>query len=155
MPNYDFRCNLCDYTEEYFLAIKDKDSDVICKKCQSKMVRILSSCNFTIHSGNQSKKLDEFKRESAMKTELREDYGIHNFSPLQANKTTKDIYNEVKQQGSFVKDQFALEAKRTAEKNKPKQKEWAEGALKRLPTRRKEMAEKKAKEAALKRKINL
>jgi hypothetical protein len=67
----------------------------------------------------------------------------------------KDVYDDVKSQGSFVKERMVAEAERTEAKRKKKSKDWMSKAMKRAPERSREKIERKKAEAAQKRAISI
>ena len=156
MPNYDYCCTSCDETFEIFHAMDDKPI-VVCPSCKSKNTKkIPSACGFSISKNTtmmrQAK--DDFRKQGAMRMELREDYGLHTVSPL-AGKTFGDVYTDVKSRGDFVKEEMAKSAENEAAKKKAKQKEWKAKAQKRAPARGREMERRQAAEAADKRAIRI
>lgn len=49
MPFYTHKCDSCDYTEEFYLKIADRDSKVgtKCPKCDGSLIRIIEAPGFT------------------------------------------------------------------------------------------------------------
>jgi len=98
--------------------------------------------------------MDQVKRNSEMKEEMRRDMGIEKIAPLRGS-TMKQIYDDAKAQRSEIKESMAAQAERREKETAAKRKEWTKAALKRAPRRRLEMAERKAADAASKRTIRI
>jgi predicted nucleic acid-binding Zn ribbon protein len=123
--------------------------------CGRLMRKVVSRCNVIVHNTRKNlSQRDSVRRETDLKTELREDYGIHNITPFHGA-TTADVLRDVKGSGTYVKDQMACEKQKHEERRNAKLKEWKPKAQKRASKRRAEMKEHKDAEAAQKRKINL
>ena len=155
MPIREFVCGNCDYSFEFLQ--RKKESPRKCPACEEVgyLQRVISACAFATRNNRMEAKVrDEVTRGVEIKQELKEDHGIEGFSPVGSN-TVQDVYDDVKSQGSFVKDQMQETQERNQKANKKKRRKWMEGALKRSPKRRIEMKEKRAEESAEKRKITL
>ena len=65
------------------------------------------------------------------------------------------MYNDVKAQGNYVRDQMQETAEKTEATKKAKANEWKKQAMKRAPQRSKELVARKAKEAQAGRAITV
>jgi len=153
MIRYDYRCVSCSLTREVSHGM-DESPIVVCE-CGKPMRKVITRCNVIVRNtlANVSRQ-DSARREADMKTELREGYGIHNITPFKGV-TTADVLRDVKGSGTYVLDQMAHEKQKQEARRQAKLKEWKPKAQKRAPQRREEMRERKAAEAAQKRKISL
>jgi hypothetical protein len=97
---------------------------------------------------------DKVSQEAEMKQDLLENYGVSEISPLRRT-TVTDVYNDVKAQGSLVKDQMQESREIADAKRDAKQKKWKEEAYKRAPKRSKQIAERRRAEATEKRAIRI
>ena len=155
MPFYNYACNSCGSEFEVFRRMSDP-SPVPCPKCGSeKTKKQVSACAIIVHNTLASSSArDRFKRESEQRTELAKNYGLETIRPLAGN-SFSTVYNEVKKQGDFVKEQMAEKKEKENEKIRAKRKEWLPKAHKRAPMKGKIMKEQRAKEEAAKRAIRL
>lgn len=155
MPEYVYGCDVCDKSFEIFHSMSEKPT-VKCPTCgSSKVYRDYSTCGIVIKSTHNERFVHDFmKRRESLKTELREEYGVHSAVPLQ-NVGIEDIYKEVKKTGSMIKDQMQASKAQSDEKLRKKHKAWRQEALKRTPQRAKEKKERRAREAAAKNVIRL
>jgi len=153
MARYDYRCAFCSLSREVSHSM-DESPTVVCE-CGKPMRKVITRCNVIVRNtlANVSRQ-DSARREADMKTELREGYGIHNITPFKGV-TTADVLRDVKGSGTYVHDQMAHENQKQEARRQAKLKEWKPKAQKRAPQRREEMRERKAAEAAQKRKISL
>ena len=154
MAAYDYKCPECKSVGEVFHSMSESPT-YLCPQCEVEMKRVFNSFNLSsgrrlIHEQMQEK----LKAESDMKQEMKEDFGIEGFQPITAQ-NMKEVYDDVKASGSFVKDRMQAEAERTQAKRKKKSREWMSKAMKRAPDRSREKVERKAKEAASKRAIRI
>ena len=151
MARYDYKCPNCLHVCEISHGMTE--TPVVTCECGEKMKKKISSCNVIVRNTlSTSSKQDSRRREVDMKMELKEEHGIHNFTPF-GGATTADVLRDVKGSGTYVKDQMDFEHHRNEERRKAKLKEWTPKAQKRASKRRAEMKERKAAEAAKKRKI--
>lgn len=51
MPIYEYKCNECDKTYEFFLKLDEKDKTFFCVDCKSELEKIISSNNFIFNGG--------------------------------------------------------------------------------------------------------
>jgi putative FmdB family regulatory protein len=157
MPNYDYNCNGCKLTFEIRHSMTETPT-VICPKCQSRSTsKIPSLVGIVSRSGRSvamDRAHDQVKRNIEMKEDMRRNMGIEQIHPLR-NSTMKQVYDDAKAQKSEIKESMAAQAESRAKERTVKQREWTKAALLRTPQRRKDMAERKAKEAAVKRAIKL
>lgn len=156
MPHYDYRCVSCESVFEVFHSMKDKPV-VVCPSCRSRNTKkVPSLCGINIgHNSSQMRKAkDEFRKQGAMRMDLKENYGLHTVQPL-AGRTFPEVYSDIKSRGDFVREEMARSAENEAAKKKAKQMEWKRKAAKRAPARGREMVRRQAAEAAAKRAISI
>lgn len=155
MPTYSYACLTCDREFEALRPIVCRD-DSPCPNCGSSSTkRHVSACHFVFReSGTVRKLTDRGKFEAEAKADLAENYGVAKINPIR-NTSIANIYRDVKQQGSFVKDRMQQSAADNETKTRKKQREWAIEAHKRTPTRAKIIRDFRAKEAMQKRAIKL
>jgi len=127
----------------------------LCPDCNVEMKRVYNTFGLVhgkrlIHDKIQEK----LRNESDMKQEMKEEYGVESFQPIAAQ-SMKDVYNDVKAQGSYVKERMQAETEKAQAKRKEKSKEWKAKAMKRAPQRSREKVERKKAEAAKKRSISI
>jgi hypothetical protein len=127
----------------------------LCPQCEVEMKRVYNTFGLThgkrlIHDKVQ----DKLKHESDMKQEMKEEYGVEGFQPIAAS-SMKEVYDDVRSQGSFVKERMQAETERTEAKRKKKSREWMTQAMRRAPERSREKVERKKAEAAKKRAIRV
>lgn len=154
MPRYDYKCPECESVGEVFHSMNENPL-YLCPQCDVKMKRVYNS--FGLNHGKRlvhDKIQEKLKYESDMKQEMKEDYGVESFQPIAAS-SMKDVYNDVKSKGAFVKERMQSEAERTSSHKKKKGKEWMKGAMRRAPARSREKVETKKAEAAKKRAISI
>jgi len=154
MPLRDYECEDCAWRFEFLQKKKEKPRE--CPACGHKNPKQLVS-GFAMavrHNTTASKFRDEMKKGEEIKQELKEDHGIEGISPMGGN-TLQDVHDDVKAQGSFVKDKMQETQEKNEKKRREKRREWMKKALKRSPERRITGNEKRAEEAAKKRKITV
>ena len=153
MARYDYRCPLCSLTREVSHGMNE--SPTVTCECGKPMRKIITCCNVIVHNtlSNRSRQ-DSARRESDMKTELKEGYGVENITPFKGA-TTSDVLRDVRGSGTYVQDQMALEKQKNEERRKAKLKDWKPQAQKRASHKRAEMKEHKDAEAAQKRRVTL
>jgi len=155
VPIYEYGCQECGESQEVCHGMNENPK-IKCSNCGSKKTeRIIKPCNFIMRSTRlQTKIMDKGKRNKEIKDDLREAHGIHDFKPIATNSMEK-IYKDVKDNKTLVHEKMQEEKEKNQAKTKIKQREWMRGALKRTKKRGEERIEKKKKEEAKKRKINL
>ena len=155
MPTYEYVCQSCNVDFEALRPIASRDR-ASCPECGSpKTKRQVTACHFVMRESGTVRKLsDRIKFESDAKADLSENYGVAKINPL-GGSSISTIYQDVKQQGSFVKDKMQQSTAENTKKTKDKQREWAREALKRTPERSKILKDVRAKEAMAKRKISV
>ena len=142
MPKYDYRCPSCGCIDEVVHGMNNRVAP-ICFDCGCTMKRMYSS--FNMNCGNKRLRHminSQMSRETDMKQELQEDHGVEKFTPLRAT-TVTEVYNDVKSQGSFVKDQMQERTEISNKQREKKQKLWKKKAEKRAPKRFIEMQKKR------------
>ena len=155
MPIREFECGNCEYSFEFFQ--RTNENPKICPACEESghLRKMVSACAFKSRDNRgESRARDEVTKGVEQRQDLKENHGIEGFSPV-GKSSVQDVYDDVKSQGSFVKDKMQETQENNQKANKKKRRKWMEGALKRSPKRRVEMGEKRAAEAAAKRKITL
>ena len=154
MPAYDYKCPACDTVGEFFHGMSEKP-EYVCPDCGVGLRRIYNS--FGMSHGKrlvQGKIEDKLKAETDMKQEMKDDYGVESFKPVGAT-SMKEVYNDVKSSGSFVKERMKAEAERTQAARDKKAREWKKGAMKRAPQKSREMVERKKAKAAADRAVKI
>jgi len=154
MPIREYACENSHVFD--FLERKKSDKPKRCPECGSgNLTKLFSTFGFSVRSSGQMRRIaDHFNKESEMKQDLKENYGVENVSPIGA-RNLSEVHAEVKSTGSYVKDKMQENSEKQATARREKKKEWARGAMQRAPKRRLEMKERRAAEAAEKRKIRL
>lgn len=155
MPAYDYRCRSCDAISEFRHGM-DEAPSLECLECGSfELSKMISACGISVKNTLIKRRMrDNHKAETDMRQELREDHMVEDFRPVGA-KGVAGVYNEVKASGSSVKDGMQATIEQNAAKARAKQREWKRKAQPRADRRGREMKERKAKEAAEKRKITV
>lgn len=157
MPSYDYSCQKCGLIFEVTHSMSEKPK-IICPECKSENVKKeFHTVGFITRSGNNNamnRAVDQVKRNSEMKEEMRRDMGIEKVHPL-GRSSMKQIYDDAKAQKSFIKESMAQQAEQRAKETAAKQKEWKREALKRTPERARIRADMKEKEAAAKRAVSI
>jgi putative FmdB family regulatory protein len=153
MPFYDYSCQFCSAKFEIRHGMNEKPK-VVCPKCGSKDTsKEISLCGIIVRKTTAINLVkDHLRKEHEQRTDLRENYGVEKINPLRGA-SFGNVYGEIKKQGNLVRDQMQAQHEIDTVKNKAKRREWLVKANKRLPERTRIMKEKKAQEAAEKRKI--
>lgn len=154
MPTYDYGCTKCENTFEVVHFMSEKPT-VVCPVCGSLSRKIPSLCS--IARGNsleQRKHNDRFRREGAMRLELKENFGLEKVKTI-GNHTIGEVYADIKSRPECIKEAMAHRAAESALKTKLKQREWKKKAVKRATPRRIEMERRKAAEDFKKRSIRI
>jgi hypothetical protein len=125
-----------------------------CPSCSSKKVHKMPSlCGIVVKSSVRTQKVfDSMRRESEMRSDLKENFGIEKVAPF-AGQSLRDVYEDIKNRGSAVKEEMQATTEQSAKKKKEKRREWTRKANKRATSRRIEMAKRKAAEESAKRRI--
>jgi putative FmdB family regulatory protein len=154
MPTYDYRCGQCDRIVEVRHAMGDKPVEH-CSDCGTVLKRVYTPFNLGHGCSVVKTKVNDWQRNvGEIQQDMRENYGVEKFKPLRGANIF-EVYNDLKQNGAAVKDQFQRQ-KETGEANRAqKAKEWKAAAQKRAPQRRREMAERKAAEAFARKSIRI
>lgn len=153
MPIYDYKCKSCNNEESHRHSMSDS-LDIVCEKCNERMVRIYYSFYVSVqntHSKQLSK--ENADREFDMRQDLRENHLIHDFNCF--NGDVKTVYDGVKSSGSMTLDKMQKTIEQNEIKREKKAKAWTEKSKKRVKERTLEMRERKQKEEREKRKITL
>ncbi len=154
MPAYDYKCPECGFTDEVIHGMSESP-EYECPDCHLVMKKVFAT--FNMKKGRERIKgfiNDRQRRELEIKQELRESYGVEQVVPL-ASDGLKEVYNDVKAQGNFVRDQMQESTEKSNAKRLAKQKAWKKQAMKRAPKRSQELVERRAKEAQAKNTIRL
>jgi hypothetical protein len=130
---------------------------VSCPKCNSKNTfKVISAPTIIVHNTSAvRRRTDDGKREADIRADLRLNHGIEKITPLQKGVGIKEIYAEVKKQGSFNRDKMQRQKELDAATQKAKRREWTRAANKRAGSKYRIMQEQRAKEASAKRKITI
>ena len=154
MPTYDYKCPDCGFTDEVSHAMSESP-EYDCPDCLVLMKKVYGVFNMKRgHSKVISMLSDKQRREADIKQELNESYGVEQVVPL-ASGGIQDVYNDVKAQGNYVRDQMQETAEKTEATKKAKANAWKKQAMKRAPQRSKELVARKAKEAQASRAITV
>lgn len=151
MPLYEYKCKNCSFVTEINQDIND-DTEFLCPDCYLPLKRVFTP--FHISHKNSKPIQDKQSQHQEMKQELNDDYGVESVVPLGGN-NIESIYQDVKSQGNYVKEQMHQNAEQKAKEQKEKRKSWKHEALKRAPYRAQVKREKREQEKQEKRKINL
>jgi len=153
-PIYGYCCRKCEADFDIMHGISEKPS-VSCPKCNSKNTfKVISAPTIIVHNTSAvRRRTDDGKREAEIRADLKHNHGIERITPLQRGATLKDIYSEVKKQGSFNRDKMQRQREIDAATQKAKRKEWRREANKRAGSKYRIIQEQRAKEASAKRKI--
>lgn len=155
MPTYDYRCRSCDVEFETFHGMLET-KPVPCVECGSiETSKVPTACGIVVHnSGSIRAAGDRHRRRTDAKQDLLENHGVEKVNPLGPN-TFDSVYNDIKSTGSLTRDQMQERRAKENARVKKKQKDWLKKAKKRTPERWRFKKQKKAEEAAAKRKIVL
>lgn len=154
MPLREYRCRECGAVWEFLQRKNEKPK--VCSICgKGKPEQLVSLCAFAVRNNRVASRFrDEMAKGEEIRQELREEHGVEQVTPMGRN-TLRDVMNDVKQQGSFVRDRMQETQEKNGKKRKEKQRDWMKKALKRTPKRKAERDEMMAKEAAEKRRITV
>jgi len=151
---YDYRCPECGFMDEVVHGMNESP-DYECPECGVLLKRVYHPVHFSQGGVTaQGRVEDHLRREADMRQDLQVNHGIEKFVPMPGI-TTKDVYNDVKASGDYVKDQMQTEAGRAKEKRDKKQREWLKGAQRRAPARSREIVARKKAEQASSRAIRV
>lgn len=155
MPNYDYRCGECLGVEQHFHSFRE-EPEIACKECGAKMGKIFTKVSFSVKSHRALKQamMDNSKKESEMRQELKEVHMVEQVSPIGA-KNLAEVYREVKASGGSTKEQIQKTMEQNKKKMRAKQKEWQIGANRRVEKKTIESQNRKAAEEQAKRKITV
>jgi len=155
MPNYDYVCKECggEHEETHGMTASP---EVKCHKCgSSNTVKAIRACGvITRNSGARSRLADAQKKEASQRQDLSENYGVENITPVGGN-SFATAYNDVKTQGSKVRDEMQARRAVNATSVKKKQREWGVKSRARVEERTRVANDKKAEAAQKKRAIKL
>jgi len=159
MPIYEYRCHSCDQIFEKIHSYNNPP-EIICA-CGSKDVeKLISLVNVNTKTGRtliQGKAESNHKLQVEKRAELQQDFGVHEVRPLAHPDGTGNnfdkVYDEIKKQGTFVKDKMQYGKYENELKRRKKNKEFHENAMKNQKQRLKEIKEHRAQEAYDDRKI--
>lgn len=154
MPFYDYACEKCGTEFETFHGINEKPR-VVCPKCGSPAKKSISACGIIIrNSGAARMASDRAKTEAEARADLLANYGVERVQPV-GSQSFMEVYNDVKAQGSLVRDQMQQKREENAKRARDKHRKWAVKANRRVAKKTLEANEKKAKDAAAKRALHL
>ncbi len=153
MPFYDYLCRECGVEFEKFHSMQHKEP-VPCEECGSTNTsKIPCACGIIVrNTGVVRASGDRMRRRADAKQDLVENHGVENLTPVRGN-TFESAYNDIKATGTLTRDRMQAKREQNEKRVRKKQKEWLKGARKRTPERARVKKEKKAQEAAAKRKI--
>lgn len=154
MPIYEYKCNECEAITEVRHAIAETP-EVECVSCGSADTRkIISVCTFSVHAtARRQFHWDTAARESDMRQELREDYDVHNAIPIGAPGGLAEVHREVKANGEQVRERMSAKREESANTAAAKHKEFKRTTGARSKKKVEAIKERRAKEAAAKRRI--
>ena len=77
MPMYEFVCKKCQYSDEFILPVKERNTEKKCPKCNGLMVRQISNPSFNLigngfYQNDYKKHKDAVKDLKKMKKERKE-----------------------------------------------------------------------------------
>ena len=155
MPRYDYKCKQCGHVAEHTHSFK-VNPEFVCPDCEdSVMSRMIGCPGISVKHNHVANKLrDQHRKEQEMRQDLRENHMIEKIAPI-ACSGIEQVYNEVKASGSATKEKMQKTIEQNEAATKLKQKQWQIGANKRVEKRTIESQERKAAEAAAKRKITV
>jgi len=146
MPAYDYRCRGCGDVVEVVHGMTE--SPAVGCACGALMARMPSCPNIgrgrTLLGGRLK---DRGTVRDHMREVLREDHGVHNVH-ASPGRTLDEVYNDVRDAGSFVKERMAQESERNAAKLAARRKERHRTAPQRIPGRVREVAERARRKKA-------
>lgn len=153
MPYYDYRCIDCGSITEVKRSIHQREQSVSCGTCGSTNVkRLFSVPNIQIHGKNKTS--DSKQQEEEMKSELRDEYGVHSVIPCNRyGKKFEETYRDIKDRGCMVKEMMKAREEKMERKQRQKNRDWMKDALARTTKRGREKKERRAREEAEKRRI--
>ena len=154
MPAYDYKCPWCESVGEVFHGMNESPV-YLCPQCNVEMKRVFNTFNLGHGKRRVQRQIeDKLKAESEMKQDMAENYGVESFQPIAAQ-SVAEVYDDVRAQGSFVKERMQAETERAESKRKKKSRDWMSKAMKRAPERSREKVERKKAEAAKKRAVSI
>ena len=155
MPRYDYKCKQCDHREEHEHSFK-LTPEFICPTCEGEVLsRVIGCPGFAMKHSKEARRLrDKHVREQEMRQDLQENHMVEKIAPVGGSSITQ-VYNEVKASGGATKEQMQKTIEKNEAAKRIKQKEWQIGANKRVEKRTMFAREKRAEEAAAKRKISI
>jgi putative FmdB family regulatory protein len=153
MPLYDYMCPECGLLEEYSHGMNENPTYTC--PCNGIMKKVFNSFNLSNGKSRLFKAVkDKVVRESDYRADLKENYGVESIAPIRRT-TVSEVYNDVKSQGSLVRDQMQANKELETSKREIRQREWKQGAMKRAPNRSRELVHRREVEAQQKRAIKL
>jgi len=154
MPAYDYKCPECGEIQEFTHGMTESPV-VKCPECDAVMVKKFCAPQISVRDTINRSKVKDFKKDKRdKKIDLRENYNVHETHAL-GGKTFNQVYDEVKRQGSRVKDGIDARVENTKKRQEQRQKEQNEKSRKRVLKEHKKIEERAQKRAADARKINL
>ena len=156
MPFYEYGCDKCGCVKEILHSMSEAPT-VECEECNVEMQKRISAPFIISRSSHplHQRRNEEAKRRVDMRQDLAENYGVTKVTPLPngEGKGEAEIYRDIKQSGTMVKDQMQSQREQNLAKTEAKQRAWRKAAVKRTEKRAVLRKEMKAKEEAVKRRI--
>ena len=131
MPTYEYSCPHCGIEVEIFHSITELHMEHGCPSCGDYMKRLPVAVSLIGGKTlEQMKRAEIGKKRSDTKNNLIDKYDVHEVTPLRKGQTFDDVVKEIKDGGSFVKDQMQETRAKSQEKTAKKQKEWLANSAK-------------------------
>jgi len=155
MAFYDYLCLACYEILEVQHGFNDTP-DLTCKCGSKEFERLISNVNVNTKSGKtlrQERFITSQKQYIDKRTDLRENYGVHEVKVLPDGKTFNNVYEDIKRRGTDVKEQMKKTVEETQKKTDIKLQENRERAFKNRESRIKVIKERQAQEKYEARKL--
>ena len=156
MPIYEYECSQCGVVTEAIHGMNETPT-VECESCGgTKTSRIMSACSFREGVTNEFRQAHEQAKEVVrMRRDLKENYGVEKVQMANntAGKTFRDIYSDVKSQGSGVAEAMEKTREQNKQRVREKHRDWTRKAMQRTTERGIEKRNRRLKKEQEKRAI--
>ena len=124
----------------------DANPDLVCECGSEKFHRLISGGLGFISKDSAAiqQRQETAKRHTDIRADLRDNYGVATIRPV-LGKSLDNVYQDVKEQGTLIKDNLQATTEINAKRTKAKSKKWMKDALPRTEKRYKEKIERKRK----------